>query len=539
MKPLIRYSKHLDHALIILACLCMAFLLILPWGGVSFGGLSVHRAYSPAGLVLLFAVIRIIWKVLTRQFNFVLILSTFTASLIAVSFIFWQLYRDNSAPVVKMVRAVANPSSPTRIILITCDTLRADHLGCYGYAKDTSPNIDRLARQSVVFMNHYVQVPVTGPSHACILTGRYPWEHRVICNATPLPPEEYTLAEVFRDNGYRTVGWIACEILLAQQGFNQGFDEFHDDLVGEPLPPENRADRQTDRAIEFFKNIRKDEKVFAWIHYFDPHAPYRAPGEQNRYFLQPPDRQVDTGQERLASIYHDNILLATSEVEDIVAVYNGEVRFMDAEIGRFLDYLRDSGLMEDSLIVLTSDHGEELYQHDFFIEHNQSLYEGVLRSPLIVYSPEISRLPGIRNEITESVDIFPMILSLAGIKGAQQSRHSGVDLSASIWRNRNIIPPRPLFAQLELTTFFQPAYALRKEDWKLIYHTDGRRRLYDLASDPGERKNLANQEKEIKRQLKAELNSVLAETIAAMKPSNPATFSPETLRALKSLGYLD
>jgi len=449
---------------------------------------------------------------------------------------------DRSRPAADRVRSTGeSPASPAprRILLITCDTLRADRLGCYGYERAQTPNIDGLARQGVLFRNHYVQAPATGPSHASILTGRYPWEHRVVANGSKFRPEEVSLSEVFQEQGYQTVAWIACGILLRQQGYDQGFDEFHDHLEVTPAWPENRAEKQTDQAIAFFQNADRDANIFAWLHYYDPHSPYWPPMESKKQFMEDPEREVDTSPDRLLSIFWEKIQLAPSELEDLQALYDAEVAYMDAEIGRLLDFLREADLLDDTLIVLTSDHGEELYDHDCFIEHNLSLYEGVIRAPLIFWGKDFSDSRKVRREFTESVDLFPTVLSLAAVDEPGRYPASGVDLFHPGEQRGVPGPARVIFAQRELTKFFDPAYTVRQGVWKLIRYHNGAIKLFHLVQDPKEQVNLKEREPLIRRRLEKELQRILDQIPESVQPLDPGTLPEDTLDTLKALGYVN
>lgn len=465
--------------------------------------------------------------------------------LLALSFDGWADLgpsADRMAPAGDPVRSAGeSPASdtPRRILLITCDTLRADRLGCYGYEKAQTPNIDGLARQGVMFKNHYVQAPATGPSHASILTGRYPWEHRVVANGSKFRPEEVSLSEVFQEQGYQTVAWIACGILLARQGYDQGFDKFHDDLEWTPAWPENHAEKQTEQAIAYFQSADRDANIFAWLHYYDPHSPYWPPMDFRKQFMDDPEREVDTSRDRLSSIYWERIQLAPFELEDLQALYDAEVAYMDAEIGRLLDALREAQLLEDTLIVLTSDHGEELYDHDCFIEHNLSLYEGVIRAPLIFWGKTVPTVQKTREALTESVDVFPTLLSLAGIAGPERYPASGIDLFDPARLRSAPRRERVIFAQLELTNLFEPAYAVRQGVWKLIRFHDGAAKLFHLTRDPREQVNLKNREPLLRRKLEKEIQQILDLIPESVQPLDPNTLPEDTLDTLKALGYVN
>ncbi len=247
------------------------------------------------------------------------------------------------------------------LLLITLDTTRADSIGAYGNPEAATPNIDRLAQHGIRFRNCYAQVPLTLPSHCTLFTGRYPMAHGVRNNGTYfLPPEETTLAEILRAGGFRTFGCIASFTLLSKFGLAQGFEaydetfqqrqtvlNFHDEVPADEISGKFSA----------WLGKNQGERFFTWLHFFDPHYPYRVHPELDARFAR---------SERLK--------------------YEGEIAFVDLHVGRIVRQLESRGLLERTIIVIAGDHGEAFGEHQEF-GHGVFCYEESLKVPLILYNP--------------------------------------------------------------------------------------------------------------------------------------------------------
>lgn len=397
------------------------------------------------------------------------------------------------------------------VLLISVDTLRPDRLGCYGYGKGTSSNVDRFASGAVVFEDAMTSAPLTLPSHASMLTGLYPLSHGIKDNGTfSLAPEYITAAEVFRNAGYWTAAVTGAFVLDSRYGLNQGFDVYDDDMSGgRQLSAfgysERTADAVTDAALGWLRQA--PEPFFAFLHYYDPHTPYKAPVEFSaRYPL---------------------------------SAYDAEVAFTDSEIGRLLDELDNLGLTERTLIVLVSDHGEGLGEHDE-ATHGYLVYEPTLRVPFIMRFPETSKMKeqemrGRRVEFpVRLIDLMPTLLDAAGLEA--EARMDGRSVMPLI-KGETL---RPEFSYFEtLYPYFAyrwcPLRGVRFGEWKYIRGPE--EELYNLRQDPGERNNLAGAESE--RML--ELNKALRELMrleAEARPAGQSEMTAEEMRRLAALGYI-
>lgn len=308
------------------------------------------------------------------------------------------------------------------VILITIDTLSADHLKTYGYERNTSPTLDRLAGEGVLFMDAYAVCTRTTQSLASIFTGRYPQTIGVRALHEKLSTEELTLAEVLKQHGYHTAGVSANPVIINGR-FDQGFDFFF------AAPKKMRAGPLNDKIIPWLRKNR-DNPLFAWVHYIDPHMPYNPPkqfrdifdpGYEGRFkeeftFFYHPDREI----KRKHELFKGNVLFnrtkfTQQDLRRIKLLYDSEIAYVDNIIGKLLGEMAELGIMDNTLLIISADHGESLGEHRYFFDHGDFVYENVAQVPLIFHWPgHIS--PGIRvDRSVRTIDILPTVLSLLGI----------------------------------------------------------------------------------------------------------------------------
>ena len=403
-------------------------------------------------------------------------------------------------------------------LLIGIDTLRADHLSCYGYVRGTSPNIDRLARESVVFTRAFANGIPTHPAWTTILTGVHPLRHKIVTHMgfVKLSRELRMVQEVLRERGYATG---AVDNMFLKYGhfyawFTRGFD-IYSHPGGIPAPEAGlkvQGRDVTDSALKVLGEIAGSGKpFFLFLHYWDPHSPYRPPPPFNRAFWR---EGAPEGEELL---------------DYIISQYDGEVAYVDAMVGELLDAMDDRGLLDDTVVIVTADHGEELRQHGDYLGH-KGLYDTVTRVPLIIKAPGCEAR--VVDALVQHVDIAPTILELAGVSG-------GLDSDG-----RSLVPllegggaeSRPV-VMLENTQ--QKAIGIRTERWKLIRYLErtedglpkGYVQLFDLERDPEERVNLAYHETDVSRELGEELDRRVGELLRGGE--NPLLTQPTATRRIK------
>ncbi len=392
------------------------------------------------------------------------------------------------------------------VLLITVDTLRADRLGCYGYESAQTPNIDRLASEGVLFEQVGAQAPVTLPSHATILTGLTPATHGLHDNSTfSLSDTVTTVAEVFREAGYRTAAVIGAYVLARQFGLGQGFVAYEDSFP-QPEEPRNTAhfvERPagdvTDIALRWL-GAHGDEAFFLWLHYFDPHFPYTPPAAFGERFAESP--------------------------------YDGEIAYVDHEVGRVLQYLGQLGMDGTPLILFTADHGEGLGEHGEET-HSQFLYETTLRVPLIIrWTGRIAS--GVRvGGFVRTQDIVPTMLELVGLPA-----QSGVEGQSLVRVIRGAVPRDTLATGETLLPFYHfglsPLVSVRTSTWKYVEAPEPE--LYNLVEDPGESQNVASTFPGIAAQLSDAARGYSGRVVGA--GSGHRFVSEEQEQKLQALGYL-
>lgn len=406
------------------------------------------------------------------------------------------------------------------IVLVSIDTLRADHLGCYGYDRPTSPAIDAFAARGVTFTQAIAQAPSTLPSHASILTSLLPQHHNASWEAgRPLPERALTLAEVLRDAGYATAAFTGGGQMDRVFGLGQGFDSY-------TQPGYARFGATVRDAVPWLQ-AHTAQPFFLFLHSYETHHPYeaapayRAVIEDVPYEGALPDA---ISVEILRQINSGELAVDEADVAHIVAAYDAEIRSMDAGFAALVLVLREMGLWDRTLIVFTSDHGEELGERGKVGWHSHSLYDEQLRIPLILKLPR-DAFAGHRVERqVRSLDIAPTVLAVLGIRPPAQFR--GVDLTAFLRGEQ--VPPLVAVSRRDRAT--RDFTSVRTEEWKLQPDY-----LFHIAGDPGERWSIAHPGAE------AELRAALAAELAArpaVPPAEQVVAPGSTLAELKALGYV-
>ncbi|MCG6926923.1 MAG: sulfatase [Acidobacteria bacterium] len=410
-------------------------------------------------------------------------------------------------------------TGPQRIILISLDTVRPDHLGTYGYDRPTSPAIDRFAASAVVFEDAVAQASATLSSHASILTSRIPRHHGASFSARhALGADVPTLAGQLRAAGYRTVAFTGGGQLDRRFGLGRGFQVYEETEL-------NQNFRETaGLGIEWLR-ANRGERVFLFLHTYEPHHPYVArglPGFESDYDGPlPPIISV----ELLKEINSGSRAIDERDLRHIVNAYDTDLRSTDDGFRRLHRFLRRQHFLEDALIVLTSDHGEEFGEHGSVGWHGHTLYEELLRVPLIVKLPGNAHAGTRVSSSVRSLDIAPTILDLAGVPIPETFQ--GVSLR-SLWSPGSASEDRPALSELDATP---PSVSYRRRPWKL----DGVR-LFNLEADPLETRDVAPAEA---RRVE-ELRQAVEEWWGLLPPpsTNAVELEDSTLEQLRALGYL-
>jgi len=409
------------------------------------------------------------------------------------------------------------PCEGCNVILISMDTVRADHLGAYGYERDTSPNVDAFAADAVVFENAVSQSSWTLPAHGSMMTGLYPGRLDVTHYPArrKLPEGVDMLAEQLKAAGYATAGFTGGGFVSAHFGFDRGFDIYSSDG--------RRFEHNIDEALAWLE-LNKDRRFFLFFHGYDAHRPYFSHAVDKKA-LELSDRSPV--EKRGFCVRGNRQRPGPRTLEAIVRFYDASIHMGDRYVGRLLDALREHGLMDESVVLVTSDHGEEFFEHGNW-EHGTTLYGEQMRIPLIVKFPGQQR--GRRRVgLAQQIDLLPTVLEVAGL--AATGGHAGASLVGD-----GDGAPRAAFSYLDLD-------GIRLESvvdgrYKLIVGRSSTptAELYDLVADPGETDDLFAERPTVA----AYLELLLAEHRASRTTLAPsaATAAPELERKLKALGYL-
>jgi arylsulfatase A-like enzyme len=437
-------------------------------------------------------------------------------------------------------RASSTHQAPHGIILISLDTLRADHLGIYGYHRSTSPSIDAFAKDSIVFENAVVQAPNTLPSHMSIMTSLYPHSHGVKGNRS-LPSENLTLAELLQQGGYKTAAFADGGWMRAVFGFSQGFAIYDGEKkvgIAKILP-------KVKRWLE--KN--SSQPFFLFMHCYDIHSPYDPPPPYDRMFQD--DIYMGSfvpSTENLRLAAWNQVRLNEQDLQHTIALYDGGIRYTDEILGKFFAYLRNSGLYDKSLIIVTSDHGEEFMEHGSFL-HWQLYYRPNLHVPLIIHLP-VSLQKGVRiDEFVQSIDLLPTILNLA--KLPEHSEAQGRSLVPVINAYGNILH-RSLrqvaqFFRKDLPLSFSETRSFLMRGRNVSVIDDGHQMIYNQASqalqlfnihaDPLAQDNIAKNHSDIVKNLLSEFTTFYNTLSTVETPT--IVLDKQTEDQLEALGYIE
>ena len=420
-------------------------------------------------------------------------------TVLLVSLYFWR-FRMSKAP-------KETEKEEWNVILISIDTIRPDYLQLYEPGGAPTPNLNRIAEKAHLFTQAIAQVPYTLPSHCTMLTGTYPMKHQVQDNIeSKLSNESVTLAEILKQNGYSTAGFVASVVLSQDTGIHQGFDFYDDSFSGQDIKSDDAGGIQKQAGVVYksflrwYKN-RSPDKFFAFIHFYDPHTPYEPPAP----FL--PDSKTES------------------------ELYKGELRYVDSIIGKLYDDLSQSQGWSNTVLIITGDHGEMLNAHGEET-HGYFVYQEAVKVPLLIATPGQSKNVLVKG-VVQLVDLVPTILELLSITGPESIQgESFVNLMGGKTDSR--------YAYAESTTALRyfgasPFRSIQDQRYKFILSP--RSELYDTVADPQEQNNLSQKETQIAERLKARLSDALSR-YGATTPASDRPLSDEDADKLAALGYI-
>ncbi len=432
------------------------------------------------------------------------------------------------------------------VIVITIDSLRADRLGSYGYdLRNTSPNIDRFAEDSVLFTKAYAQASATSQSVSSFMTSKspskFPGSYRL--GGYKLDYEKVTLAEMLKENGYTTAGIVTNAWFKEEMGFAQGFDDYYFRFRGETYKPPYISSNEVNKLASGWLKENKDKKFFLWLHYMEPHMPYinheeyqYDPGYQGK-FKDSFGTLVEEDKYK-----NPDSKLTDEELYHINALYDGEINYVDNSIGNLLSELKEMGLYNNTVIIFTADHGEEFKERGG-VGHGYTLYNELINVPLII------KVPGVENVKSDNqvrlMDVMPTILDILKVKTDRY--FDGVSLLPLLDRE-----DYNLEVYSKMVTHHSSI--ISKDEWKLILKfmelkfepgkhrrwekIETRKELYNLKEDPDEQNNLIDEYPETAKKLEKRLMEL--QMIKEDKPQKESDdeISKRTKEELRSLGYV-
>jgi arylsulfatase A-like enzyme len=438
---------------------------------------------------------------------------------------------------------VLGPYPGRNILLITVDTLRADHLGVYGYPRPTSPTIDRLASEGITFDYAFAPRGMTWPSLATMLTSLAPTTTNVRWNGQYLPVEVPTLAGILRDSGYRIGGFLGGSICHMARGTGK----FRKLACGDDA-------YVTSRAIEFFRTP-SDQPTFAWLHLLAPHAPYAPAAEHDRFTNKDYRGPVDRMRFALDAIVTKQMELSKADLEQLIGLYDGEVLSADAQVGLLLKALDELDERKDTIVVFSADHGEDLYEHNRYLYHACSIYDSALRIPMILALPDRAGAGTRYAPIVEMIDLAPTLLELVGIEPLPSFEGASMVAQVSGRERGDAAAAEAEKGPVATSEWYDPKLmkslqTVRTSKWRYISNPEGltpkcvppgdyyrvaREELYDLEADPREQTNVAAGHPDVVEALSA----FTQQGHAAATDDQPLPVDPKLSEELRSLGYLE
>jgi arylsulfatase A-like enzyme len=452
------------------------------------------------------------------------------------------------------------------LLLVVIDTLRADHLGCYGYERPTSPRLDHVAATGVLFEHAYAQSSWTKPSTASLLTGRLPSQHQTLSETARLPDDEMTIATRLRAVGYRTAVLSANPWVTPEYGFDQGVDDFYsvydERFARVPLLMQvlKRVSQATDGKMRLYNRVKylvlgelsttaRDtrlvdeavrwldahggERFFLYVHMMSPHHPYDPPPPFDRFVPDRTHRPVKNYPRKSYRFFERGDPLPPDDLADLVARYDGDVLYADTELGRLVDALERRGLAASTAVLVTADHGEEFFDHGNW-GHGQSVYDELVHVPLVLRAPgTAARATRVHTPVSHA-DVVPTLLALAGAPPVPSLSGRSLATSPDGEARRDD-------ALAELLYRYGEARALVHGTQKLIQLRDGERRqslLYDLASDPAEARPTSSEDP-VGIALAAELERRVAVAERDRSAGSDAATDDDTRTRLRDLGYAE
>jgi arylsulfatase A-like enzyme len=419
------------------------------------------------------------------------------------------------------------------VLLISIDTLRADHLSTYGYERRTSPNVDRLARRGLRFTTAETVQSATWPALVSLHTSLYPSAHGVVWNGHAVPEGLTSLADVLEAERFSTSAFITNMSRARHTGFSRLFLSRGHGQAEVDRTAVEQAIRQLD--------LERDRRFFMWVHLLSPHAEYAPPAPHDAAFPTPGPSSLRGGIEELVSLRQERVSLSEADVARVVSLYDGEIAYVDGLVGRLLDALRDKGLEESTLVIFTADHGEDLHEHNDYFFHSPSIYTSSMRIPLILSLPGVLEEGRVTDHPASLIDVAPTILGLVGLQ------------APASFQGQMLLPGRALPASPVRTLAFGETngriFSARSPEWRFVYNPErlhpaapggpypiAEAELYDQRIDPKEQRNRASERPDLVQAFTGEILA-LKRRLFRTTPRTQGP-DPDSVEELKALGYV-
>jgi arylsulfatase A-like enzyme len=434
------------------------------------------------------------------------------------------------------------------VIVISLDTARSDHFGCYGNSWIRTPRIDGLASESILYTNYMTVVPTTLTSHTSLFTGKYTHTHGTPRNGFRVNEHNIMLPEILKRAGFHTAGFLGSFALDSRFGFAQGFDyydEEFDQLVGDSGADQDqrKAEAVTNAVITYIDKTGIPPHLFLFVHYFDPHKPYAPPIPYRKIYA-----NNDGVKSWLALTQGEDIEFSIEDMNNALH-YAGEVSYMDKHVGRLIDYLKQQKILDEAILIITSDHGENFKEHPENWDHGLTVYQTTMQAVGLIRLPHAIKAGTKVDQLFTNIDILPTLLKYLGLAIPDGIDGEAIDLDYA--GREKSLPPRTRFGQatrpLSVETDprwynIRKARCAREGNLKYIQTPyEMIEELYDLSVDPYEKKNLLEN---AKPEIMSKAEPLKKKLISWANSANPLTsrFEPsqkeETIRRLRSLGYI-
>lgn len=447
------------------------------------------------------------------------------------------------------------------ILLVILDAVRPDHLSCYGYRRKTSPNVDNLAEESILFENAISPAGWTLPAHASLFTGLFPSQHGLQHGSLYLNQQFPTLAEVLHSSGYKTIGISNNPWVSHATGLDRGFEIFQEvyykkehlleglrfalqrllAIIGNT--DDDGAHCTNHLALTHLSQQEEGQPFFVFINYLESHLPYKVPRPYATLFGKPPQGGINQDWRRYVS---GKVMMGEDDFESLQSLYDGAIAYLDAKIDELLSFLRQREILDETLVIITSDHGDNFGDHGL-MGHELGLYDSLLRIPLIIRYPSLFPAGRRVTQQVQLLDLFTTILEILGQKGIEAEGYSLLPegLKAKPRRFTVAEQSRPSlevfkkrFPEFDPLPYDRALRAIRTEGYKYIWASDGRDELYNIRADPEEKENLISTQPEKAQELRQMLEGWLRGFPPYEAEEEAMELDEITRERLRGLGYI-